>query len=84
MSCPVASSTGDDTQPSLQSEDSAHRWPATARRFLVVPGRVGVKLGPPAVVLIVALMRATREVGDAVRRDQQAASARGCVPASVR
>ena len=48
------------------------------------PGPRSVKLGPAAVVLIVTLMRTPREVGDAVRRDQQVAGNRGSVRTSFR
>jgi len=47
------------------------------------PGAWRVQLGPPAVVLMVALMGATREVGDAGRRDQQPSGGRGRIPASL-
>ena len=40
------------------------------------PGPRSVKLGPAAVVQIVTLMRTPREVGHAVRRDQQVAGNR--------
>jgi hypothetical protein len=48
------------------------------------PGPRSVKLGPAAVVRIVTLMRTPREVGHAVRRDQQVAGNRGSMRASFR
>ena len=47
------------------------------------PGTWDIKLSPPAVVRMVTLVRATRKVGDTARRDQQSASLRGSVPASL-
>lgn len=47
------------------------------------PGAWRIKLGPPVVILVIALMGAACEMGDAVRRDQQATSGRSRVPASL-
>jgi hypothetical protein len=62
--------------------------PAGGPHLLAVPqafpSPCRLKICPPAVILMVALVRTPREVGYPVRRDQQSADARDDIPASVR
>ena len=62
--------------------------PASGLHLLAVPqafpSPCRLKICPPAVVLMVALVRTAREVGYPIRRDQQSADARDDIPAALR